>query len=68
MKKAIPALVAIVLIIVIVGVNYGKKIAEKYSYSEEKADLYEYFGVASDEEAAIIMQDEVIEEKALVKA
>ena len=67
MKKAIPALVAIVLIIVIVGVNYGKKIAEKYSYSEEKADLYEYFGVASDEEAAIIMQDEVIEEKALVK-
>jgi len=67
MKKAIPVLIAIVLIFIVVGVSFGTKIMEKYSYSEEKADLYEYFGVTSDDEAAIILQDEVLEDKALVK-
>lgn len=67
MKKLIPVLIAIVLIIIIGGVSFGSMIKEKYSYSKEKADLNEYFGVTGDE-AAIILQDEVIEEKALVSA
>ena len=67
MKKIIPILIAIVLIIIILGVNFGKGFVEKYSYSKEHADLKEYFGVTGDE-AAIIMQDEVIEDKARVSA
>lgn len=67
MKKLIPVLIAIVLIFIIVGVSFGSKIVEKYSYSKEEADLNEYFGVTGDE-AAIIMQDEIIEDKARVGA
>ena len=67
MKKIIPVLIAIVLIIIIAGVSFGSKVAEKYSYSKEQADLNEYFNVTGDE-AAIIMQDEVIEDKARVGA
>ncbi len=67
MRKIIPVLIAIVLIIIIGGASFGSAIMEKYSYSGEKADLNEYFGVTGDE-AAIILQDEVIEDKALVGA
>ncbi len=65
MKKIIPVLIAVVLIIIIVGVSFGKGIVEKYSYSKDQADLNEYFGVSGDE-GAIIMQDEIIEDKARV--
>lgn len=67
MKKIIPVLIAIVLIIIIGGISFGGWMKEKYSYSAELADLNEYFGITGDE-AAIIMQDEVIEDKALVGA
>lgn len=67
MKKIIPVLIAVVLIIIIVGVSFGKGIMEKYSYSKDQADLNEYFGVSGDE-GAIIMQDEIIEDKARVSA
>ncbi len=66
MKKLIPVFIAIVLIFVIVGISFGSKIKEKYSYSEERADLQEYFGLSGGQEAAILMQDEIIEDKALV--
>lgn len=65
MKKLIPVLIAIVLILIIGGVSFGSMLREKYSYSKEKADLNEYFGVTGDE-AAIILQDEIITEKARV--
>ena len=67
MKRIIPVLIAIVLIIIIGGVSFGSKFMERYSYSKERSDLNEYFGVTGDE-AAIIMQDEVIEDKARVGA
>lgn len=67
MKKIIPVLIAIVLIILIGGVSLGGWLKEKYSYSKEEADLNAYFGVTGDE-AAIIMQDEIIEDKAKVGA
>lgn len=67
MKKIIPVLIAIVLIIIIGGVSIGSMVREKYSYSEETADLEEYFGITGDE-AAIIMGDEIIEDKARVGA
>ena len=66
MKKLIPALVAIVLIFVIVAASLGAKLVEKYSYSKERADLEEYFELEEEEEVAIVLQDEVLEERAFL--
>lgn len=63
-KKIIPVLIAIVLIIVIAGVSFGAKILEKYSYTKERADLNAYFGMSGDEDVAIVLQNEIIEERA----
>lgn len=63
-KKLIPVITAIVLIIVVIAVSAGIKLAEKYSYSKERANLEEYFGIASADEVPIILQDELIEESA----
>lgn len=64
MKKIIPVLIAIVLIIVVAGIGFGARLAEKYSYSKERADLTEYFGIAGSDDVPIILQDERIEEHA----
>ncbi len=63
MKKAIPVLIALVLIVIIGVAMAGSMVFDKYSYSKEKADLQEYFGISGDE-LAIVLQDEVIAEKA----
>lgn len=64
MKKIIPVLIAIVLIIVVAGVGFGAKLIEKYSYSKERADLAEYFGITGSDDVPIILQDERVEEHA----
>ena len=64
MKKLIPVITAIVLIVVVVAISAGAKLAEKYSYSKERADLEEYFDIDREDEAAIVLQDERVEEKA----
>ena len=66
MKKVIPVLVAIVLIIIIAAVGFGAKIIEKYSYSKEYADLDEYFGIEGEDDVAIVLQDEQIAEYAKI--
>ena len=66
MKKLIPALTAIVLIILIAGIALGRQIYQKYSYSDEKADLNEYFNIYKEDEVAILLQDELLEEKAVL--
>ncbi|MDE5909593.1 MAG: chitinase [Lachnospiraceae bacterium] len=63
-KKIIPVLIAIVLIIVIAGISFGTKILEKYSYTKERADLNAYFQIAGDDDVAIVLQNEIIEERA----
>lgn len=63
-KKAIPIIIAIVLIIVIFGVAFGGKIMDKYSYTKERADLSSYFQISGDTDVAIILQNEMIEERA----
>lgn len=65
-KKIIPVVVALVLIAIVGIVGFGGKILDKYSYSKEPADLDEYFGV-SEGELAIILQDEMIAEKAAMR-
>lgn len=63
-KKIIPILVAIALIIIIAGVSFGSIIIDKYSYSKERADLNDYFRISDQEDTAIVLQDEIIEERA----
>ena len=67
MKKAIPVVIAIVLIILIGGVYVGTRFLERYSYSKEYADLNEYYALNGEEETAVILQDEIIPEKALLR-
>lgn len=66
MKKMIPVIVAIVLIILVVAASLGMKIIEKYSYSKERADLEDYFNLHEERETAIVLQDEILEDKALL--
>jgi len=66
MKKVIPVLVALVLILIIGSVTVGGYLIEKYSYSKERADLKEYFGV-QEGEIAIFLQDEKLNETAVMK-
>ena len=64
MKKLIPVFVAIVLILIVVAAGFGTKLIDKYSYSKERADLEEYFGLLEEDDVAIIMQDAQVEEYA----
>lgn len=65
-KKIIPVLVALLLICFIGGIAVGKLLLDRYSYGKEYADLNEYYQV-SGEQSAIILQDEMVEEKAVVR-
>lgn len=64
MKKVIPALVAIVLIIIIGAIAFGGELMEKYSYSNEGADLYEHFNLKDISQIAIIENNALLEEQA----
>lgn len=65
-KKVVPILIAIALIIIIGGLSFGSKIIEKYSYSKERADLNAYYHISDSEDAAIVLQNEIVEERARV--
>ena len=65
-KKVVPILIAIALIIIIGGLSFGGKIIEKYSYSKERADLNAYYHISDSEDAAIVLQNEIVEERAKV--
>lgn len=66
MKKTVTVVLAVVLIAVIAWFTFGKQVVDKYSYSDERANLYEYFSLEKEDEVAVILQNEVIEEKALL--
>ncbi|MBQ7934579.1 MAG: SH3 domain-containing protein [Lachnospiraceae bacterium] len=65
-KKAIPVIVALILIVILGVVVVGGYLLERFSYSDERMELSEYFGVEGDR-LAIVLQDEVLEEQALVR-
>lgn len=55
----------IVILIVILGVAFGAKLyLDRYSYSNETADLDEEFGITSENDVAIIWGDELSEVRA----
>ena len=67
MKKIIPALIAILLILLIGAGAAGSYLYQKYSYSKELADLDQYFGLAAADEAAIVLNHDFAPEKGLMK-
>lgn len=66
-KKVLPVIVAILLILVIGGCALGKVMLDKYSYSKEEADWNEFYQVSENDRSAIILQNEMVEEQALIK-
>ena len=65
-KKVISVIVALALIVIVIIVGFGGMLWDKYSYGKELADLDAYYGVEQGQ-LAIILQDEMIDEKALLK-
>ena len=66
-KKVLPVIVAILLILVIGACALGKVLLDKYSYSKEEADWNEFYQVSENDRSAIILQNEMVEEQALIK-
>lgn len=66
-KRMVPVLIAVGLIIIIIAVGFGTGMVDKYSYSDEWADLYEYYGVSGEGEAAMIFEDQIDSRKALCR-
>ena len=66
-KKVLPVIVAILMILVIGGCALGKVLLDKYSYSKEEADWNEFYQVSENDRSAIILQNEMVEEQALIK-
>lgn len=66
-KRIIAVLVPIVLIFIVIAAALGSQILKRYSYSKNKADLKEYFQLAQDDEVAMVVQDTLVEEKALLR-
>ena len=64
MKKFIPAIVAIALIIIVLLGSFAVKFVQKYSYSKEQQDLKEYYHIEDDSDVAIVLQNEIIDTKA----
>ena len=57
-KKVAPALAVILLIVVVVGIGFLTRLIQKYTPSSEVMDSQEYFGLDSDDEAAIVIGSE----------
>lgn len=66
-KKYIPVFVAVALIIIVALIGISTGLLEKYSYSQERADLNTYFHVVGGEETAIIFNDVLLETDALYR-
>lgn len=60
-KKILPALVVIGLILLIVAGIIISNLIKKYTPTDERADLYEHFGVTSDSDAAILLNHQPID-------
>ncbi|MDR2547429.1 MAG: chitinase [Lachnospiraceae bacterium] len=64
MKKLIPVIIALGLITAVVYYVFYPEYQERYEYSDERADLMQFFALTDETEVAIILHDEVIPEKA----
>ena len=67
MKKKLPILITVVLILLVLAALAFPTIYKKYSYSDERADLQEYYSLEKEDEVAIVLGDELMEEKAILR-
>ena len=67
MKNLISTLLIIFLIIVSAGLYAGWLVHEKFSYSDERVDLNEYFDMHGDSDVALFMQGVMLEERGLMR-
>lgn len=56
--RVVPVMFALLLFILIGGFAAGKFLYQKYSPSKEMADLNEYFGLESDQDMAVVVNQE----------
>lgn len=63
-RKIIPVLVAVFLIIIVAAIALGNNIIKRYSYSKTQADMNEYFGMYQEDDVALVLQNDLLEEKA----
>lgn len=66
-QKALPVVIAVVFILIVIIIGLGSGIMEKYSYSSERMDLSEYFHVNTETEVAVLLGDELLEDKGLFR-
>lgn len=66
-KRVVTVLVPVVLIFIVIAVALGSQILERYSYSKNKADLNEYFGLVQADEVAMVVQDTIVDDKAKLR-
>lgn len=66
-KKIIPVIMALFLILVLAVIGVILKQVEKYTPTKERADLKEYFSIESEEDVAVIFQNELSEVKGLLR-
>ena len=62
-KKIVPVLTAGALILVIILILILSQIIEKYTPSKEHEELTEYYNISSDDDVALILNHEVLENK-----
>ena len=67
LQAVIPAVIAVVLIVIIVIIAITTGLFEGLGYSSEKADLNTYFGATSDNEATVVRDGAVTEERIRVQ-
>ena len=65
MKKKIKPVIFIIALIILFGLIYAGQIAyERLSYTKDKVDLNEYYGLTDQTQAVLFLNDELMEEKA----
>ena len=65
-KKILPVIAAVSFIFVIILFLFLGKVIDKYTPTDETRDLAQHYGITSEDEAAIIYNNELIEEKAKI--
>lgn len=60
-KKVLPVLVVCALIVIVVAITGISALIKKYTPSKERQELSEYYNLSSEDQVAIILNNEVIE-------
>lgn len=66
-RSLVPVLVAVALIFLILAVSAGIFLFQRYSYSDEQADLNAYFGLDGAGSVAIVYENGIAEEKGILQ-